>query len=88
VIGTGDSNDDPLVIFRQAERQELNFPYDFAGLDVIGNSCLFFAFNQTNSNRLDGLMGRRANGTCAPINGTNLWPMFGTRLTQAPAKVE
>ena len=87
VTGTGDSNDDPLVIFRQAERQEFDFPYDFVGLDVIGNSCLFFAFHQTNSNRLDGLMGR-ADSMCIPIDGTNLWPMFGTRLTQAQAQAE
>ena len=87
VIGTGESNDDPLVIFRQAEREEFNFPYDFAGLDVIGNSCLFFAFQQTNSNRLDGLMGK-ADSACIPVAGTNLWPMFGTRLTQAPENVK
>lgn len=87
VIGTGDSNDDPLVIFRLADREEFDFPYNFAGLDVIGNDCLFFTFNQTNSNRLDGLMGW-ADSRCIPIEGTNLWPMFGTRLSQAPAKAE
>ena len=79
VIGTGDSNNDQIVIFRRADRALFDFPYDFVGLDVIGTDCLVLAFNQANSNRLDGLMGR-ANATCSAIVGDNLWPLFGKRI--------
>ena len=80
VIGTGDSNDDPIVVFRRQDRELFGFPYDFLGLDVIGTDCLVLAFNQSNSNRLDGLMGI-ANATCSTIVGDNLWPLFGKRMS-------
>lgn len=83
VIGTGPSSDQ-IVVFRRADRPLFDdFPYDFLGLDVIGTDCLVLAFNQGNSNRLDGLMGR-ADATCRRLVGENLWPLFGKRIRSEP----